>query len=188
MEATQRVTASLVLPMTNGLLHATSKDVPVVKYMYFHGELIEEYSVNHEDLSNEVQEVRNVLYAENKSRFKDKEREGHVEDLLVSTILDPRFKLMNFIGCTAKTKTDAETYLRAAYNADWSPEAIAKEMKKVADANAAPKEDEDMQESLPLIQMEASTTEPNLEVAPIFKKKVRYILILIHIDTDTTDI
>ena len=34
MEATERVTSSLVLPMTHGILHATHKDVPVVKYRY----------------------------------------------------------------------------------------------------------------------------------------------------------
>ena len=87
--------------MTHGILHATSKDTPVVKYTYLNGELIQEDVVKHEDLSDEVQEVRTILYNENYSRFKEKEREGHVEDLLIATILDPRFKLMNFIGCTS---------------------------------------------------------------------------------------
>jgi hypothetical protein len=39
MEATQRVTSSLVMPMTHGILHATSKDVSVVNYMYLNGSL-----------------------------------------------------------------------------------------------------------------------------------------------------
>ncbi len=34
MKGTERVTSSLILPMTHGILHATSKDVLVVKYMY----------------------------------------------------------------------------------------------------------------------------------------------------------
>jgi hypothetical protein len=42
--------------------------------------------------------TRKSLYTEVKRRFIDAEREGHMEDLLVSTILDPRFKLMNFEG------------------------------------------------------------------------------------------
>ena len=42
--------------------------------------------------------VRKTLYEDVKRRFVDNERDGHLEDLLVSTILDPRFKLMNFEG------------------------------------------------------------------------------------------
>jgi hypothetical protein len=42
--------------------------------------------------------VREALYNDVKRRFVDDERDGHMEDLLVSTILDPRFKLMNFEG------------------------------------------------------------------------------------------
>ena len=113
-----RVTSSLVLPMTYGIIYATSKEAPVFKYMYINGELIQEDIVKHEDLCPEVQEVRNILHRENVSRFKEKERDGHIEDSLISTILDPRFKLMNFVGCTSKTKSDAEYYLRNAYEAD----------------------------------------------------------------------
>ena len=65
-----------------------------------------------------MQQVRNILYSENNSRFKEKEREGHVEDLLLATILDIRFKLMNFAGCTSRTKSDTERYLRAAYESN----------------------------------------------------------------------
>jgi hypothetical protein len=166
MEATQRVTSSLVLPMTHGILHATSKEVPVLKYNYMNGELINEDMVKHEDLSPEVQQVRNILHSENNSRFKEKEREGHVEDLLIATILDPRFKLMNFVGCTSRTKSDAERYLRAAYESDWSPVAIAKELKKIADANAANNDDDDDDDNVVL------EPEPEPEVAPIFTKSV----------------
>ena len=42
--------------------------------------------------------VREALYTDVKRRFVDDDRDGHMEDLLVSTILDPRFKLMNFEG------------------------------------------------------------------------------------------
>jgi hypothetical protein len=42
--------------------------------------------------------VRRTLFEDVKRRFIDNERDGHLEDLLVSTILDPRFKLMNFEG------------------------------------------------------------------------------------------
>ncbi len=41
MEATERVSSSLVLPVTHGILHATSKDVLVAKYMYIDGELMQ---------------------------------------------------------------------------------------------------------------------------------------------------
>ena len=52
MEATHRVTSSLVLTMTHGILHATSKDVLVVKYMYLNTELTKEEIFKHDDLSS----------------------------------------------------------------------------------------------------------------------------------------
>ena len=42
--------------------------------------------------------VRRTLFEDVKRRFVDTERDGYLEDLLVSTILHPRFKLMNFEG------------------------------------------------------------------------------------------
>ncbi len=83
------------------------------------------------------------MYNEDNSRFKEKGREGHVEDLLIATILDPRFRLMNFIGCTSITKKQAENYLRSAYEADWSLQAIALALKKVADADRHPNDEDD---------------------------------------------
>ena len=46
---------------------------------------------------------------------------GHYEDNLICTILDPRFKLMNFNGATSEMKTNAELYLRGNFKADWAP-------------------------------------------------------------------
>ncbi len=40
MEATESVTSSLVLRITHGIRHATSKNVPDFKYVYLNGELI----------------------------------------------------------------------------------------------------------------------------------------------------
>ncbi len=68
--------------------------------------------------------MRRKLYSENKRRFVDEERVGHKEDLLLSTILDPRFTLMIFPGCTNEMIEDAETYLRSAFRIDWSPSAV----------------------------------------------------------------
>ncbi len=48
------------------------------------------------------------------------EREGHREDNPICTILDPRFKLVNFNNCTAEMKADAESYVRENFMADWS--------------------------------------------------------------------
>ena len=61
----------------------------------------EEPMVEHGDLCIEVQEVWNILPNETIRRFRDVEREGHTEDLLICAILDPRFKLMNYVGCSA---------------------------------------------------------------------------------------
>lgn len=55
--------------------------------------------------------VRKTLYEDVKRRFVDNERDGHLEDLLVSTILDPRFKLMNFEGeCYRLVLLQGSTY------------------------------------------------------------------------------
>ena len=48
------------------------------------------------------------------------EREGYREDNFICAILDQRFKLMNFDGCTAEMKADAESYLLEKFMADWS--------------------------------------------------------------------
>ena len=73
-----------------------------------------------------VAEVQNVLRTDLKRRFITEEREGHMEDLLISTMLDPRFKHFVFPGATQEMRVTAEKYFRAAYDTDWSPEAIQK--------------------------------------------------------------
>lgn len=42
---------------------------------------------------------------------------------------------MNFEGCSARWKADAERFLRAAYEADWSPEATAKKEAHATELN-----------------------------------------------------
>lgn len=170
MEATERVTMSLVIPMTAAILHATSSFVPVTLYHYNDGELTSEEEKNECDLCEEAQAVRKVLYSENKRRFRDEERVGHREDLLVCTILDPRFKLMNFSGCTSEMKDLGEQYLRSNYKADWSPEAVTKHDERLKKKTAKGK--------APVDQIEESDDDdlppPKEVVAPIFqpKKKV----------------
>ena len=121
LEATEKVTSSLVIPMVMALLHATSESTPVLRYTYTYGELTSEAIVNGDDLCQEVQAVRKVLHSENKRRFVTEEREGHYEDNLICTILDPIFKLMNFNGATSEMKANAELYLRENFKADWAP-------------------------------------------------------------------
>ena len=120
LEATEKVTSSLVIPMVMAILNATSETTPVLRYTYTFGELSSEEIVPNDDLCQEVIVVRKTLHGQNKTRFVTDEREGHREDNLICTILDPRFKLMNFNGCTAEMKADAESYLRENFMADWS--------------------------------------------------------------------
>jgi hypothetical protein len=105
--------------MTLAIIHATSKDVPMLCYCYEYGELSESFVV-HEDICEDVRLVREKLHNENKQRFVEKERIGNYEDNLICTSLDPRFKLMNFNGSTVEMKRDAEKYLKENYKADWS--------------------------------------------------------------------
>jgi hypothetical protein len=64
--------------------------------------------VEQDDLCMEVQEVRNILHYKNIRLFRDGEREGHTEDRLICTILDPRFEFMNHVVCWTKHKDCAE--------------------------------------------------------------------------------
>jgi hypothetical protein len=119
MEASEKVTCSLVIPMTLAIIHATSKDVPMLCYNYEYGELSESFLEN-DDICEDVRLVREKLHNENKQRFVEKERIGNYEHNLICTLLDPRFKLMNFNGSTVEMKRDAEKYLKENYKADWS--------------------------------------------------------------------
>ena len=167
MEATKRVKSYLVHPMTSGLLHPTNKLVHVLRLMYKHGVLHVELFVEYDDLGIEVQEVRIVLHNENIRRSQDGEREGHTEDLLIYTIHDPRFKLMNYIGCSVKRKGCAELYLRENYKADWSPSAAEKAFKN----STPPARDDDVvevDEDSTSMGHVSPTQAP--EVPPMFKK------------------
>jgi len=53
--------------------------------------------------------VKKALHGENKTKFVTEEREGHREDNVICTILDPRFKLVNFNSRTVEMKADAES-------------------------------------------------------------------------------
>jgi hypothetical protein len=117
LEATEKVTSSLVISMVLAILNATSETTHVLRYTYTFGELSSGEIVPNNDLCQEVITVRKTLHNENKTRFVTEEREGHRKDNLICTILDPRFKLMNFNGCTAEMKVDAESYSRENFMA-----------------------------------------------------------------------
>ena len=76
-----------------------------------------------ENLHPAVAAVQKKLRSEIFRRFVTEEREGHTEDLLIATVLDPRFNDFMFPGSTLKMRTEAERFLKAAYAANWSPEA-----------------------------------------------------------------
>ncbi len=54
MEATKRVTMSLVIPMTLAILHATSRHVPVEVFEYISGEFTNIRMKEHSELTTEV--------------------------------------------------------------------------------------------------------------------------------------
>jgi hypothetical protein len=110
MEATERLTMSLVIPMTLAILHATSRHVQVEVFEYESGELTNIDLKEHCSLTTEVRKVRKILYDNHNKKFYVEERIGHREDLLICTILDPRFKLMNFPGRTPIMKEEADFF------------------------------------------------------------------------------
>ena len=126
--------------------------------------------VEHGDLCTEVKDVRNVLHNENFRRFRDREREGHTEDLLICTILDPRFKLMNYVGYSVKHKDCAELYWRDNYKADSSPPAIEKALKN----STPPLRDDDVVEVDVASTSSAPVAQPQAPEIPQTFKKVSF--------------
>lgn len=108
-----------------------------------------------------VHKVQKKLRLEITRRFVTGEREGHMEDLLIATFLDPRFKHFVFQGATQKMRREAVKFARASYDADWSPDALARaeavqqkkvraEMKKAQKADSFD-EDEDEDDGVQVV-------------------------------------
>ena len=135
MEQTKRQTISLVLSMVYKMLMLLDPItfVTVVDY-----ETDSESQIIGENMHPVVERVQSKLSSEIRRRFITEEREGHEEDLLISTILDPRFKHFCFPGATQDMRQKAVRYLRAAYEADWSPEAKAAAEKGMPDERQSP--------------------------------------------------
>lgn len=91
LEATKKITISLVLPMVGLLMKALHPLSPVLVRDY--SDIVKPVTVTVQgsDLVSVVDKLRSQLLFENKKRFMEGERVGHMEDLLVSTILDPRY-------------------------------------------------------------------------------------------------
>ncbi len=65
MEATERVTMSLVIPTALTILHASSRHVPVEVFQYVSGEFTSIHMKEHSELTTEVQVLRKILYDTN---------------------------------------------------------------------------------------------------------------------------
>jgi hypothetical protein len=82
LEATEKVTSSLVIPMVLAILNATNETTPVLRYSYIFGELSSEDIVPNENLCQEVIAVRKTLQGENKTRFVTEERERGIGKII----------------------------------------------------------------------------------------------------------
>ena len=91
LEATKKITISLVLPMVGLLFKALHPDSPVVVRDCSDLSKPTNLMVRGNELVSVAEKLRSQLLLENKKRFMEGERIGHMEDLLVSTILDPRW-------------------------------------------------------------------------------------------------
>ncbi len=63
-----------------------------------------------EDYHEKVVEFRALLRDQLENRLINGEREGHTEDLLMMTILDPRFKNIDFKGSTGTKFVSSNLY------------------------------------------------------------------------------
>ena len=97
-----------------------------------------------------------------------------MEDLLIATLLDPRFKLFMFPGATLDMREQAKQYLRAAYDADWSPEAralaeAAEKAEAEGECQDVDEDEEGEESSVEEVEMEAE----DVEVVAVPRKKIR---------------
>ena len=122
-----------------------------------------------EDMHPAVAAVQKVLHTDLKRRFITEEREGHMEDLLISTMPDPRFKHFVFSGATQEMRVTDEQYFRAAYDTHWSLEAI----QKIEEAERLRKEKEEKkakEKEKAEKKGKRAVTEPGSEAEELFEE------------------
>lgn len=73
-----------------------------------------------EELHPKVAEVRELLKDQVEHRLEG-ERVGHLEDLLICTLLDPRFKNFDFKRASASMRADAQKWLRGSFQSNFAP-------------------------------------------------------------------
>jgi len=118
IQGTKYVTMSLLLPMTAWLIEfELSPSVDIT--------LANNTVVKHKDLLPAVKEGRSAMHADFVRRWVTDLSESILEDYIVSTLLDPRWKNWQFDGCNIflegeMTSDRAISYLRTAW-VDWKP-------------------------------------------------------------------
>ncbi len=113
---------SLVLPLTAWLIAIEINPEQPVQ--------VENGVIEHLDLHHAVAEGREKLHDDFKKRWTEDLSESVLEDYIVSTLLDPRWKNWDFEGCGmfldgTMTRDKALSYLRTQWKNDWKPAATA---------------------------------------------------------------
>ena len=116
LEATLTPTNNLVLPYVGKMIDRLEPHKSTVSY--FSGE---KETIKEEDYHPKVQEFRELFQDQLKHRFEG-QRIGHIEDLMVCSMLDPRFKNFDFKRATAQMRADAKKYLIGNFLNNWAPQ------------------------------------------------------------------
>ena len=115
LEATKTPTNNLVLPYVGKMIDRLEPHKATVTYVSGEKEIIKE-----DYYHPAVQEFRALFQDQLKHRFEG-QRIGHIEDLLICTMLDPRFKNFDFKRATAQMRSDAKKWLIGNFLANWAP-------------------------------------------------------------------
>ena len=121
IQGTSYVTMSLILPMTAWLVEfEINPSVDVFS---------ESGNIKHCDLLPDVQTARAQMHQQFEQRWVFGLDESVLEDYVVATLLDPRWKNWDFNGSNmflsgTLTREKALGYLRHAWKADWKPATV----------------------------------------------------------------
>ena len=115
LEATLHPTSNLVLPYIGKMIDRLETSRSTTTTYRNKKEVIRDYEYH-----PKVEEVRSLIKDELERRFEG-DRVGHLEDLMICTILDPRFKNFDFKRATSAMKKSAKEYLMGNFLDNFAP-------------------------------------------------------------------
>lgn len=151
--------------------------------------LTEHGEMQHTSLQTDVREGREKLFLDFKRRWVIDLDESILEDYIVATMLDPRWKNWDFEGATiysnyTMTRDKALRLLRAAWKADWKP-TVTVRLQSATTATANPSKSNFGEAGF----MRRKSAEPICDAAPVDQDQLDlYLSLPQEMNVDTFDV